>query len=70
MCVATFPKHTRTQKFYRLVPFGIAYFIIRINIHIKVSTYSYIYRAISTGMAGMTMAIPSTARYKKLSNSI
>ena len=46
MCVATFPKHTRTQRFYRLVPFGIAYFIIRINIHIKVSTYSYIYRAI------------------------
>ena len=42
MCVATFPKHMQTQWLYHLVPFGIAYFITRINIHIKVSTYSYI----------------------------
>ena len=63
MCVAIFPMHTQTQWLYHLVPFGAAYFIISMKL-------IYIYRAISTSLAGMTMAVPSAGRYKNFQNLI
>ena len=52
-----FPIQRQTRWLYHLVPFIVAYVILNINILFKVSTYVCIYRAISTSMAGMAMAI-------------